>query len=342
MILFDARNYYSNGGIGEYTRNILHELIKIYPNRLIVLCKSNIPLESCHKLIIPFPFVLSNWVVNSILFASYLKRRGFWPLTYFSPIISSVHNSISSQVVVVHDVPPTHALNYHMPSNIFSKNIPLLYNASKIICISESTKKQLLSIDPVLEFKSFVVKNGISCPGISYQPVDYKILPKSKYICTIGFNPRKNILNLIHGFNLSSFKNDGGILVIVGDCLWDASYYQSCIDAAKSSSVVFYGNLSDAKKNILLSHAQSYISASFFEGHGLTIAEASFFSIPLVASDIDAHREFYNDCAIFFDPNDINDIADKIDLSVNVNHTKTCSSIISWKTSCELLVSHLC
>lgn len=70
--------------------------------------------------------------------------------------------------------------------------------------------------------------------------------------------------------------------------------------------------VSDQEAINLRSKADLYVQLAFKEGFSLTAMEAAAQELPSVLSDIDCHREVYQDSVLFADPYDIKDIASKI------------------------------
>lgn len=61
-----------------------------------------------------------------------------------------------------------------------------------------------------------------------------------------------------------------------------------------------------------LSKAKIYVDPSKFEGFGMTPVEAAFLGKPIVASNTYIHREVLGNLPIYFDPNDITDLIEKL------------------------------
>ncbi len=60
-------------------------------------------------------------------------------------------------------------------------------------------------------------------------------------------------------------------------------------------------DLTDAGLASLLTGAQGLIAPSTVEGFGLPVAEALSLGVPVIASDIEAHREVGGKCAVYAD-----------------------------------------
>ena len=78
--------------------------------------------------------------------------------------------------------------------------------------------------------------------------------------------------------------------------------------------IVFTGYLRDEDLSALFQGAHAYASASLNEGFGLPGVEAMHFGLPLAVANTSVFNEIYDDAAVYFDPNDPDDIAEKLRL----------------------------
>jgi len=67
----------------------------------------------------------------------------------------------------------------------------------------------------------------------------------------------------------------------------------------------------------LYSNALCFVYPSLYEGFGLPPLEAQACGSPIVISDIPVFKEIYGDSALYFNPLNPYDIADKIDQVIN-------------------------
>ena len=78
--------------------------------------------------------------------------------------------------------------------------------------------------------------------------------------------------------------------------------------------VVFTGFVSDIELNKLYSEALAFIFPSKYEGFGLPLLEAMRANCPVLASNIPIVNEICGESVLYFDPESINDISEKIRL----------------------------
>src|SRR5262249_15645569 len=74
----------------------------------------------------------------------------------------------------------------------------------------------------------------------------------------------------------------------------------------------FTGYLEDDRKADLIQHAAGVIFPSFSEGFGIPIVEGALFEVPVICSDSPVFREVTRNMAIYFDPNNPDELATRI------------------------------
>lgn len=230
-------------------------------------------------------------------------------------------------VVTVHDVTPL-LYSEHYPPGLRGKlNFVLqklaLQNVDHIITISETSKKDIVryldikpeKITPIYEAPNFKFKK---------QPVNdsmktalkYK-LPK-EFVLYIGdVNWNKNLLNLAAAVKLAKKK-----LVIVGKQAVSEDYDKNHIENrplytlqtkyGDDPDILRLGYVPDSELNDIWNLATVYCLPSFYEGFGLSIVEAMDAGVPIACSRTQALVEVADEAALYLNPHDISDIADKI------------------------------
>jgi len=201
-----------------------------------------------------------------------------------------------------------------------------LKSADKIICVSNTTKLELLNRFSVDERKLHVV----------YQPCRYSLsdeldesgqpsleglgLEKDSYILFVGaIEPKKNLFNLLkavqHNKNLPK-------LVVVGQFAWSSTRERGLIADLKGR-VQHLGYLPDRELEVVLKNASAFVFPSITEGFGLPALEAMWKGVPCVLSDIPVFRELFAEHAEFVDPHDPGSIAEGIQHVIRRNKKDT-------------------
>jgi len=149
----------------------------------------------------------------------------------------------------------------------------------------------------------------------------------TKYIFNVGvFEKRKNLLNLIKAYSVLIKNNEGKEqinLVLAGkgtgrgesDITNDVI---ALINELKLNNCVFLtGYLTDAQLKTTYQHAFMYVFPSINEGFGIPVLEAFKAQIPVLVADNSCLPEIGGDAVIQFDPLNVNDIADKMQLLID-------------------------
>lgn len=129
------------------------------------------------------------------------------------------------------------------------------------------------------------------------------------YFVVVGtIEARKNIGFLLHVWRewVRKAERPKARLVIVGRRAASNDTALGFLDRcpALAASVVELAELADVRVARLLKGAQALLAPSQIEGFGLPIAEALALGVPVIASDIEAHREAGGSAAEFLDPLD--------------------------------------
>jgi len=125
----------------------------------------------------------------------------------------------------------------------------------------------------------------------------------------------KNPDYLIKAFIKAGIK--GYKLVIAGDNAAMPDYVKSLHNITDSSDVLFTGAVYGEDKAALLRNAFVFCLPSTIEGLSIVLMEAISYKLPVIASDIQANRELLDDNALFVRPENVDDLVDAFNNSVN-------------------------
>lgn len=125
--------------------------------------------------------------------------------------------------------------------------------------------------------------------------------------------PHKNIERLIEAFEQLAEKYPELQLVLPGKKEHYFEQLQKQIDVSPvKDRILVPGFISDAELKWLYEHAEAYVLPSLSEGFGLPGLEAMAHGCPLVSSNATCLPEVYGQSAHYFDPESVNDIAQKL------------------------------
>ncbi len=181
--------------------------------------------------------------------------------------------------------------------------------ANKLICVSESTKRDLILETGIDTEKTTVIYEGASFNRKSSGGIGEVVansyyekcgIEKGKYILFVGtVQPRKNISALITAYSRVKKEYPDYKLVIAGGIGWDAQG-----DLARPARlgipdcVVFTGRVSPELLQALYQGALVYVQPSLTEGFGLPVLEAMAYSVPVIVSSGGALPEVVGDAGI--------------------------------------------
>jgi glycosyltransferase involved in cell wall biosynthesis len=204
-------------------------------------------------------------------------------------------------VVTVHDLcfkknPLWFGLKTRMAFRYFFQRS--LKIADAIICVSKSTKKELLRLYPVNHKKVHVIYEAAdSC---FYYIFDKKKVRKTilkkfgikeNYFLVVGnIEQRKQSRLILETFQKNVINNTKTKLVFVGS---------NKLGVKSDKNVFLLGYVSDVELNLLYNGALSLVYLSLCEGFGLPLVEAMTCRIPIICSDIPVFREIAAQSALY-------------------------------------------
>jgi len=185
--------------------------------------------------------------------------------------------------------------------------------ANKIFTVSEFSKLELIKYLKVEKEKIEIVYGGVD--SNFNQNYTYKKIPE-KYLLFVGnVKPHKNLLNALIAFDSVRDKYSDYKFYIVGK---KEGFITGNMDELKSyiqklgDNVYFTGYVNDEELKNYYANANLFIFPSKYEGFGLPPLEAMKFNIPIICSNAASLPEVCGDAVLYFDPNEYEDIADKI------------------------------
>lgn len=222
-------------------------------------------------------------------------------------------------VMTVHDLgveylPASHQLKQQLYLKFITRF--QFKTASHLIAVSKATKQDLIEKVGIKSSGVSVVYEGVNFSadlrqkGCQIEETLCKLkLKKKKYFLFVGtIQPRKNLVRLIEAFSLFLLESQHSEvefkLVIAGKPGWDyAEIYQTPARLGIKDQVVFAGRVENEDLAALYQGATALTYPSLFEGFGLPILEAYFFSCPVITSDRSSMPEIAGKGAILVNPN---------------------------------------
>jgi len=190
------------------------------------------------------------------------------------------------------------------------------HKSSQIIVPSDYVLGSLIKFHSFTQNKVTRVYES-SEPELSIKTSPIKNI-NSQFILHVGSPlPHKNIDGLLKAFELVKKSNKSLQLVLAGKKEHFMNELIRDYSLDKNNDVVIPGYVSDAELKWLYKNAVCYVLPSLSEGFGLPGLEAMAHGCPLVSSSATCLPEIYGDAAEYFEPRDINDLAEKINLVIS-------------------------
>jgi len=332
-IMIDARSVdVRQSGVGNHVTQLILGLKTIDRRNRYILMITRQQLNAAPGFFREFevhvaPFSSENHVIGDpwefFILPGALRKRGinlFHGPAFMAP---PFHRHFRS-VATIHDL-----VAFHHPHTIPTKYAfymrflihLMIRKADGIITVSDFIRGEIIRQFRVDESRVFTVPNSVSD---HFKPVEdrerIEILKRKygihkRYFLHVGnIEPRKNLINLFKACDLVWNKLGGDFqLVVVGKRGWlYREIFETLRRAKFAEDVVFTGYVQDGDIPTLYSGADFFVFPSLYEGFGLPILEAMRCGVPVIASRVASLPEVAGDAALYVDPNDPGDIAEKM------------------------------
>lgn len=327
MLTIDARMI-KQSGIGTYLTNLLPQIIEATDNDITLL--GNIEELSQYPWVnkLNVNIIEINSPIYSINEQVVLMKKIpketklYWSPHYNIPLLYK-----GKLLVTVHDV-------FHLAMKEYVGGIhkrlyaqlmfkALRLKATEIISVSEFTKSQFIQFTGPTKKSITTIHNGVDTNWFNSLLSEQR--KTSPYLLYVGnIKPHKNLGNLLKAF--SKIMNEiPHNLVIVGRREGFITGDHMIAEQADEigNRVVFTGYINDEKLKEFFKNATALIFPSKYEGFGLPPLEAMASGCPVVVSNKASIPEICGEAAIYFNPLNPDEIAEKILLVVRNNQLRS-------------------
>lgn len=331
-IVIDARMY-GRFGIGRYNQNLISNLQKIdSKNEYFILhlkkdFESQNYKKNFHKVLVDVPWYT---LKEQVEIPKVLKKIN--PDLVHFPHFNVPVLYRGKYIVTIHDL-----IHQHFHTTRATTHGPLVYkikkmgydaafksaikNSQKIITVSNYVMKSLTD-----EWRVSKEKIEVTYEGVDRELADLnkkinqedikKVLNKfginPPFILYVGnAHPHKNVEGLVKAFFSVREKFQYLQLVLAGGA--DEYFWKQIKDEHPNKNIIYTGSVTDVELAALYKSASCYTIPSFEEGFGIPLLEAMEFSCPVVSSNKASLPEVGGNAAVYFNPKNIQDMADKIE-----------------------------
>lgn len=327
----------ANGGIGRYCKELFPRILEMdLANTYYLFINNNtIDQEDLNKLKsysntvlvesnyrhyslseqISFLRLLNKYELDLVHFPNFNV-----PIFYNRPFVVTIHDMVHHKIS---GAKRTHRLHFYAYKKVIENAAK---KAKAIITVSEYSKKDIIKYLQVSAEKILVTYEGASLntnvEEEYLREIKKRYVLQNPYFLFVGVLERKkNLVNLTRGFDafLKKYKVKMD-MVIVGKV--DKHYPEikhKALDIKNSDHLIFTGYVQEKELSAFYKGAYAFISASMHEGFGLPGVEALTFGLPLLMSNMEVYNEIFDNSAIYFNPLDPDDIAEKMNILVRDN-----------------------
>jgi len=313
----DIRPFYEPlTGVGWYLYYLLHELAKREDVELYLFGDARVTDAGPHlhadlpphaKLCVfdlrGRPLGRFDRPLTAAAYVAWMELAGcdvFFAANYFLP---RLHSAVArKRVITIHDLTYKRfpeLLQKETLASLERQMLREITNADAIVCVSESTRRDLLRFYDVDPARAVAIPSGLGTPAIA-EPVDG--LPARYLLFVSTIEPRKNLETLLDAYErLRTSGRYDGALVVVGKVGWKS---ESLLPRLKGDGVVHLNYLRAAQLATVYRNAEAFIFPSIYEGFGFPLLEAMAHGVPAIAARSSSLPEIGGDAALYFDPPD--------------------------------------
>ena len=225
-------------------------------------------------------------------------------------------------VVTVHDISFVEHPEWFSRRDlrVLSTTVPMsIRKARRVITVSELCREQIIDHYRVPPEKVVAIPNAAGPAAMALSDEDARrelaamgLDSKRPYALAVGnLQPRKNLIRLIGAIRSVAAQGIDLDLLVVGPEHYRA---EEVLGEAREAAerIKFTGYITDRQLAACYSCASVFAFPSLFEGFGIPLLEAMAHGVPVVCSKAGAFPEVCGDAALYFDPLDVDSIADAL------------------------------
>jgi glycosyltransferase involved in cell wall biosynthesis len=287
---------------------------------------------------------LPRYVLNELVISAYAALGGCWDV--YHPTLYRKMSFVRSRRLVVTHHDCTHERFPEMFSDghrVISAKRRLYRSADAIICVSESSRTDLLQYYNVNRSKTRVVHHGVT------QLVRDSELARSfldrirrSYVLYVGTrHSYKNFSLLVEAYCATGVAQEFDLVLIGGGPLnqEERNHIQRL---GIGTQVVHFPSPNDAILAEAYARAQLFVYPSLYEGFGIPPLEAMSLGCPVLAARSSSIPEVCRDAAIYFEPAEpdslekvLPDALNACDLNKRITRGRELATTYTWQACAE-------
>jgi glycosyltransferase involved in cell wall biosynthesis len=319
-ILYDHQVFslQDSGGISRYHFELARNLQTLEQTQIDLLMGGNASVLPFPRLARPGTRVLSwktslqpgykRFAVNEALLSLAAPLRGL--VDIYHPTLNRIMPAVRRRRIVVTQHDCTHERFPHLFRNtdaFIRAKRHILSRADAIICVSESSRRDLLHFYDVDEARTHVVHHGFSPLESSPEPAPCK--PSAPYLLYVGSRTEyKNFSLLLQAFARSGLAQRFR-LVTVGGGPYSTEEGETLAELGLGDKVRLIKGASDPDLAELYRNATLFVYPSLYEGFGFPPLEAMSLGCPVLANRTSSLPEICGDAASYFETDDVEELA---------------------------------
>ncbi|MBU9398477.1 glycosyltransferase family 4 protein [Burkholderia multivorans] len=265
---------------------------------------------------------------------------------------------------LVYDLLPIEFPQYFFDANLkalHERLLAVMATTDGTICISRATSDALLAwirdknVATSPDFRSTWAHIGVDFPDVvegALPPDAMKVIAamqgRPSFLCVSTIEPRKNQAQVLEAVEALWSAGQDVCLTFVGRLGWkmDALADKMRKHREFGKRLFWLAGVDDNYLVSLYKAASGLIAASVNEGFGLSLIEAAYYGLPVIARDIPVFREVAGEGAYYFGGDSAGELSAALAAWLELyrlgQHPKpTGISWLNWKDSTALLVSRL-
>ena len=233
--------------------------------------------------------------------------------TYYSamPTVRSARRRVLTVFDMIHEQCPE---SFPAGTPIPDRKRRALERADHVLCISESTRRELLSLHPIPESRVTVTHLGFADEAVPTRSAA-EIVGPAPYLLYVGWRPGyKNFLGLARAFAASPVLRDHLRIVCFGGGAPTGKEREALAALGLSDAKVTFVQGGDDRLASLYAGAVALVYPSTHEGFGIPPLEAMSLGCPVVCSAASSIPEVVGPAGQYFDPGSPESMAEAIEV----------------------------